>query len=172
MPSVSFDASSFLTISTESIKALKAMSGTSHGCPSKGKTMNYKFDGYKQPMGLTVNGVTSNGSEGAYIAKIKVDLPPGYEIRQRVVKVNDTTVSLENKLTDREYWNALFWIKVTNELTVGPKNYLDIVRVEDCSEIPVATIDISDVHQKGQIVGGSPVEKDYIFANVLHPTKY
>ena len=99
-------------------------------------------------------------------------MPSRYEIRQRVVKVNDDTVSLENNLNDSNYWVNLFWIKVTNELTVGPKNYLDIVRVEDCSEIPVATIDISDVHQKGQIVGGSPVEKDYIFANVLHPTKY
>ncbi len=166
MGAVSFDKSSLLPIG--SIEILRRMSGTSHGCPSKGKTMHYKFDNYKQQMGLTVNSVTTNGSEGSFVANIKIDLPEGYEARKRVE--NGTTKHLTPQERGKDtYWVNLFWTKgENNNLTVAPNDLLDIVRIKDGSETPVATIDILDVHPEGQIVGGSPVEWDYIFANLLH----
>lgn len=163
----------FLPVTSENTDALKALRGGTFGCPSKSKPVNYLFDQYVHNMLIKVNSVNSRGSK----ATIEIDLPPGYEVRQRV-EINSLGVDRTNR-KEREghlgnnYWKNIFWINEEGKkgFTVSPNNILDIIKVTNGLEIPVATIDIIKVHPQGEVIEKDRIaDEDYIFADVRHAT--
>ena len=128
-----------------------SMQGCNFGCPSVSKSIVYKFgDKYSKKMTIGVLGVENKS------ANVQVTLPKEFEVRKRT----GGPVSNETANEDTVY-----------KLVAEKDDLLDIVEAK--GDIPVATIEVIAVHPKGEFVReGILANEDYIFANVLHPTKY